>query len=172
MLENQNIICFGFADWDNPYRTNQHHFMERLSKTNRVLFIESLGLRRPTFQKKDILRILRRLKGWMKGVKRKSENLYVFSPLVLPFHRYAIVRQFNRWFLKAQLDYIVKKYSFQCPIIWSYIPNAVEFLGKEFRGHDTQLFFRFWSTPLGRHELSYVSPEFPEFQNSPGFIHG
>jgi glycosyltransferase involved in cell wall biosynthesis len=130
MLKNQDIICFGFADWDNPYRTNQHHLMERLSRTNKVLFIESLGLRRPTFQKKDVARILRRLKGWSKGVRKKGENLYVFSPLVVPFHRYSIVRRFNRWFLKSQLDHIVRKYAFKCPIIWSYIPNAVEFLGR------------------------------------------
>jgi glycosyltransferase involved in cell wall biosynthesis len=130
MIENKNIICFGFADWDNPYRTNQHHLMERLSKNNRVLFIESLGLRRPTLQKKDITRIFRRLKGWSRGVRRINDNLYVYSPLVMPFHKYSLVRWFNRRFLNMQLDRIVKKYDFREPILWSYIPNAVEYLGR------------------------------------------
>lgn len=129
MIENNNIICFGFAEWDNPYRTNQHHIMERLSRGNRVLFIESLGLRRPTLQKKDIWRILRRLVKWFRGVRKVSDNLLVYSPLVLPFHKYAFVRAFNKLFLDLQLKVIVAKHGFTSPILWSYIPNALEYIG-------------------------------------------
>jgi len=130
MISNYNIICFGFAEWDNPYRTNQHHLMERLSSKNRVLFIESLGLRRPTAQAKDLARIFRRLLKWLRGVKKVSDTLFVFSPLVLPFHKYALVRALNRFLLAAQLDRIVSRYGFTRPVIWSYVPNAVEFLGR------------------------------------------
>lgn len=130
MISNNNIICFGFAEWDNPYRTNQHHLMERLSASNRILFIESLGLRQPTLQKKDVTRILKRLLKWLRGVRSVSPNLFVFAPLVLPFHRFALVRAFNRVFLSMQLKYIVSKHRFENPIIWSYVPNALEFLGK------------------------------------------
>ena len=129
MIENNNIICFGFAEWDNPYRTNQHHLMERFSHSNRVLFIESLGLRRPTFQQKDLKRIIYRLIKWIKGVRKVSDNLFVYSPLVLPFHKYSAIRFVNKQFLMLQLKYIVAKYGFDEPIIWSYIPNALEFIG-------------------------------------------
>jgi glycosyltransferase involved in cell wall biosynthesis len=104
--------------------------MSRLSETNRVLFIESLGLRQPTFQKKDVSRILRRLFSWIKGPRKLSENLFVFSPLILPFHKYRLVRAFNKIFLSWQLSAVVKKHHFDKPILWSYIPNAVEFMGK------------------------------------------
>lgn len=130
MISDNNIICFGFAEWDNPYKTNQHHLMERLSKSNRVLFIESLGLRQPTLQSKDLTRILKRIFKWFKGVKKVSDTLYVYSPLVLPFHKFRPVRVFNRFFLSLQLNYIVSSRKFTDPIIWSYIPNAIEFLGK------------------------------------------
>jgi len=129
MISGNNIICFGFAEWDNPYKTNQHHLMSRLSKHNRVLFIESLGLRQPTLQPKDTKRIVKRLISWIKGVKKVSETLYIFSPLVLPFHKYLFVRVFNKIFLHLQLKIVVSKYNFKNPIIWSYIPNAIDFLG-------------------------------------------
>ena len=34
--------------------TNQHHLMARLAVDNHVLFIESLGLRRPTLAGRDL----------------------------------------------------------------------------------------------------------------------
>ncbi len=130
MIEGHHIICFGFAEWDNPYRTNQHHIMERLSRNNKVLFIESQGLRRPTAQKKDIIRIVKRLFKWLQGTRVIHENLLVFAPLVIPFHKYAVVRKFNRWFLAYQLDGIVARYGFSHPLLWSYVPTAVEYLGR------------------------------------------
>jgi glycosyltransferase involved in cell wall biosynthesis len=130
MIENNNIICFGFAEWDNPYKTNQHHIMQRLSEKNKVLFIESLGLRRPTLQKKDMSRIIKRLIKFAAGVRKVTDGLFIVSPLVIPFHKYWFIRQINRALLSWQLDSAIKKYRFDKPIIWSYIPNAIEFLGK------------------------------------------
>ncbi len=127
MLSNKNIICFGFADWDNPYKTNQHHIMQRLSQNNRVLFVESLGLRQPVFQKKDIKRIFRRLIKGIKGIKKINENLYIYSPLVLPFHKFSLVRRINNLILKSKLKKIQKKLNFIDPILWSYIPNIIDF---------------------------------------------
>ncbi|MEI8218605.1 MAG: glycosyltransferase [Elusimicrobiota bacterium] len=129
MIERQHIICFGFAEWDNPYKTNQHHLMLRFSAFNSVLFIESLGLRQPSLQKKDVRRMAARIVKWLRGVRKVSETLYVFSPLVIPLHKYASVRKFNRCFLRWQLSRVVKSLKFSRPIVWSYVPNAVEYLG-------------------------------------------
>lgn len=129
ILENQQIICFGFAEWDNPYKTNQHHVMQRFSAHNDVLFIESLGLRQPAVQKKDILRMARRVIKWLRGVRRDGERMHVFAPLVIPLHRFALVRAFNRWFLSLQLRGVVRALKFRRPILWSYVPNAVEYIG-------------------------------------------
>ncbi len=46
-LQGRDIVCVGFADWDTDLQTNQHHLMKRLALENRVLFVESLGLRQP-----------------------------------------------------------------------------------------------------------------------------
>jgi hypothetical protein len=104
--------------------------MERFARENRVLFIESLGLRQPVLQKKDVSRILKRLVKWVRGVRRVNKNIYVISPMVIPFHKYAFVRILNKLLLNLQLDWAVWRYGFKRPIIWSYIPNAVEYLGR------------------------------------------
>ncbi len=129
MINGENIICFGFAEWDNPYKTNQHHIMSRLSLNNKVLFIESLGLRQPVFQGRDLRRMVCRIVKFFKGPRRMSDNLFVYAPLVLPFHKFAMVRWFNRHFLKVQLSSVVKTLHLSDPVIWSYIPNAVDLLG-------------------------------------------
>ena len=61
-LRGRDIVCVGFADWDTELWTNQHHLMSRLARDNRVLFVESLGLRRPQLARRDLSRILRRLR--------------------------------------------------------------------------------------------------------------
>ena len=123
MLNNQNIIIFGFADWDNPYKTNQHYVARYLSEGNRVLFVESLGLRQPVIQSKDIKRIWRRLLKGLRVFRRYKSNFFVYSPLVIPLHRYKIVRTINSYLLKFFLRFLVKKYQFNQPIVFSYIPN-------------------------------------------------
>jgi hypothetical protein len=130
MLKGENIICFGFAEWDNPYKTNQHHIMGRLAANNKVLFIESLGLRQPVLQGKDIKRMAKRVIKSFQGPRLVSENLYAYAPLVLPFHKFAFVRWFNKILLYFQLAVIVRSLNITRPIIWSYVPNAVDFIGK------------------------------------------
>ena len=85
-LQGRDIVCVGFADWDTELWTNQHHLMARLAAGNRVLFVESLGLRRPQLAGRDLRRILRRLRTGLQGPRRR-DGLDVLSPLVLPAAR-------------------------------------------------------------------------------------
>jgi hypothetical protein len=58
-LHGRGIVCVGFADWETPLWTNQHHLMARLAPDNTVVFVESLGLRRPTLAGRDVRRMAR-----------------------------------------------------------------------------------------------------------------
>jgi glycosyltransferase involved in cell wall biosynthesis len=67
-LSGRDIVCVGFNDWDTELWTNQHHLMARLAaNNNNILFIESLGLRRPTFAGRDLRRLARRLRNGLAG---------------------------------------------------------------------------------------------------------
>ena len=122
-LRGRDIVCVGFADWDTELWTNQHHLMSRLARDNRVLFVESLGLRQPQFAGRDIKRIVRRLRRGL-APPREVDGLHVISPLVLPFHRYRIVRELNRRLLAALVRQATRRLSIGQPILWAYVPQA------------------------------------------------
>src|ERR1700757_521584 len=100
----QDVVCVGFNDWDNEVWTNQHHLMSRLAAGgSRVLFIESLGLRRPNLgSERDLRRIARRLR---RGVAppRRVDGVTVLSPLVLPLYSNAAVRKLNAHLLRLSV---------------------------------------------------------------------
>src|SRR5438270_13580205 len=100
-LRGREIVCVGFAEWDAELPTNQHHLMSRLAEDNRVLFIESLGLRRPQLALRDIVRLWRRLLDGLRGV-RLVGNVHVLSPLTVPAHGNRLARALNRLLLRRQ----------------------------------------------------------------------
>lgn len=125
MAAHEHFICISSADWDNPYWTNQQHIMSRLAQKNKVLYVESLGLRQPVLQKKDIRRMLRRLLRFMQGPIKRNDNLYTYSPLLIPFYKYPCVRWLNHKILLFMLRRLQKKLRLTDPILWTYVPNAV-----------------------------------------------
>jgi glycosyltransferase involved in cell wall biosynthesis len=122
-LTGRDIVCVGFADWDSELRTNQHHLMSRLARENRVLFVESLGLRQPQLSSKDLSRIVRRLKRGL-SPPREVDGLHVLSPLVIPLHRYGVVRALNRRILPWLVGRTARRLGMRSPLLWSYNPQA------------------------------------------------
>jgi glycosyltransferase involved in cell wall biosynthesis len=122
-LEDQDIVCVGFADWDAELWTNQQHLMSRLAARNRVLFVESLGLRRPQLAGRDLRRIARRLRRALRG-PRPADGLHVLSPLVVPAHGRPGLRALNARLLRAQVRRAVRRLGLTRPVLWSYVPQA------------------------------------------------
>jgi glycosyltransferase involved in cell wall biosynthesis len=122
-LSGRDIVCVGFADWDTELWTNQHHLMSRLARENRVLFIESLGLRRPQIAGRDLARIWRRLRRGLAG-PRDADGLSVLSPLVLPLHGSRAVRALNGRLLPWLVRRAARRLGMRAPILWAYVPQA------------------------------------------------
>jgi glycosyltransferase involved in cell wall biosynthesis len=118
-----DIVCVGFADWSTDHWTNQHHLMSRLAAGNRVLFVESLGLRRPQLAGRDVRRMLRRLRRGLEP-PRPVDGLHVLSPLVLPLHGRPWMRRLNAALLRRQVRAAVRRLRFARPVLWSYVPQA------------------------------------------------
>jgi glycosyltransferase involved in cell wall biosynthesis len=122
-LQGRDIVCVGFADWDTELWTNQHHLMSRLARENRVLFVESLGLRRPQLAGRDLARIRRRLRRGL-APPRAADGLHVLSPLVLPLHRSRLARALNTRLLPALVARAARRLGMRRPILWAYVPQA------------------------------------------------
>jgi glycosyltransferase involved in cell wall biosynthesis len=122
-LRGHDVVCVGFADWDAELWTNQQHLMSRLARENRVLFVESLGLRQPQLAGKDLKRIARRLRRGL-APPRPADGLHVLSPLVIPLHRFAAVRALNRRLLPWLVRRAARRLGLRRPILWAYVPQA------------------------------------------------
>jgi glycosyltransferase involved in cell wall biosynthesis len=119
------VVCAGFNDWDNEVWTNQHHLMSRLAASgSAVLFVESLGLRRPKLSSgRDLSRIARRLRTGLTAPRRR-DGVTVLSPLVLPLHASPSVRAMNAISLRLQVGAAARRLGMQRPVLWGYVPQA------------------------------------------------
>jgi glycosyltransferase involved in cell wall biosynthesis len=122
-LEGRDIVCLGFGEWDADLWTNQQHLMSRLARRNRVLFLESLGLRQPRLAGRDLRRMARRVERAAAG-PRAVDGLHVLSPLVIPIHGRPRIRTLNARLLQAQVSRAAHSLGFEQPLLWSYVPQA------------------------------------------------
>ncbi len=122
-LSGRDIVCIGFSDWHTDLLTNQQHLLVRAAKDNRILFVESLGLRRPQLAARDVRRIGRRLASALHPL-REVDGLQVLSPLVLPFHSNELLRTVNAVLLRQYVGRAVAKLQLRSPLLWSFVPQA------------------------------------------------
>ena len=100
MLRNRDIILIASAPWKTHGMLNCHYIAKRLARDNRVLYVESPGLRTPSpFHRDDLLKVFDRLRGWFRcrvdGPVRVMRGLHVLSPLCFPFQGFSTVSRLN-----------------------------------------------------------------------------
>ncbi len=126
MLKNQNIICISSIDWDFIWQQHQA-IMSRLAVNhNRVLFIENTGVRAVNLS--DMSRLHKRLSNWSKSVKgfrQIGDNLYIYSPLIIPLPYFRIARLINKNLLLNSIKRWMKIMNFHDPIIWTFLPTPL-----------------------------------------------
>ena len=119
----RNIIFFSTANWDDHFWTNNQHIASRLAQRGfRLLYVESLGLRRPTLRRTDLARILHRLVRALVPLRRPSKNIWVYSPLIIPFHRLGLCRWINDKSLLFFVSLFTRLLGMHQSIIWTYNP--------------------------------------------------
>jgi len=117
---------FSTADWDHPFWTNKQHMAVRFAKHGyRVLYVESLGLRRPTACASDMRRIARRLLRALPRRRRLIPDVWGISPLVLPFSAPA-AQALNRVLLTMLIRWHLRSLGMKSPLIWTYNPTIAD----------------------------------------------
>jgi len=102
--------------------------MKRLAEANRVLYVETLGTRLPTAHPADVRRLIHRLVGGLRGVRRIATRIWVLSPLVIPWFSSAVTIRASRWVFANTLRRGMRKLGFDNPILWVYNPYAIHFI--------------------------------------------
>lgn len=129
IVNSQNIIVISTADWDNPLWTNKQHLSARWGRAgHRVLYVESLGLRRPGFSGQDARRVWRRLRR-ANRLRKMQVGVWVLSPLLAPLHGHAWVRRANSSWLAWVVRRALRRLDFRQAVLWTYNPLVLEYLG-------------------------------------------
>lgn len=126
ILTGQDIICFSSIDWQFIWQGHQEIMSTFVANGNRVLFVENTGVRAPAMR--DLPRLRQRVANWWKstkGFRRERENLYIYSPLILPFPYSALVRRLNRSLMTRALNRWMRATGFGRPIVWTFLPTPL-----------------------------------------------
>ncbi|MDQ3336300.1 MAG: NAD-dependent epimerase/dehydratase family protein [Myxococcota bacterium] len=122
------IIAFA-KDWhEDP--TSNHHVLRELAKTRRVLWLNSLATRKPQLgSARDLGKIKRKLGEFTKGPVNVENDLWVFSPLVLPLPHNPGARAINRQVLRATLRMLRRKLEIDRFHLWTFLPGTGDYVG-------------------------------------------
>ena len=123
MSDGFDVIMLSTADWDAELWTNKQHTARSLRDHGaRVLYVESMGLRRPSLRKQDRRRMVRRLLRIARRPVEVEPGIWRMSPLAVPLQCYAAVRWLNRAVTSALLAHWSKRLLASRPQIWTYNP--------------------------------------------------
>ncbi|MBY6185533.1 glycosyltransferase [Marinobacter hydrocarbonoclasticus] len=116
------LLIFG-EDWDRHPSSTQH-LMKELMSSYRLVWVNSIGLRRPGLQ--DLGRLKEKLLA--PSVTRKSttplpSDMEVIAPRVWPLAQSPLIRALNRRILAWQLRHVGK-----VDLIWCSLPSAEQYL--------------------------------------------
>ena len=130
-----DLIVFG-EDWGGLPSSTQH-LIQHLAQTRKVIWVNSIGLRRPRMTLRDLQRLCRKLLPSQADNTKEmplrctaNSNFYIINPRTLPAPRSALGRWTAVQLLIAQIKPVVKKAQLHAPILWTSLPTAVDMAGQ------------------------------------------
>jgi glycosyltransferase involved in cell wall biosynthesis len=134
-----DLVVFA-EDWGRHPSSTQH-LMKRLSQRRRVLWINSIGMRRPRLDMRDASRVVRKAAGLI-GIGRSGQrgegtsaaappaNITVRSVAAIPVPGSGAAFAINRRLLGWQLRQMVAEHGLSRPVLWTSLPTALPAAGE------------------------------------------
>jgi glycosyltransferase involved in cell wall biosynthesis len=98
--------------------------MRLLARENRVLWVNSIGLRAPSASSADFKRIISKLTAAASPIREVEPNLFVLSPLSIPAYGHPFLRELNRRLLRQQVKRAMRNLGFTRVINYVFLPSA------------------------------------------------
>ena len=117
------VIYFG-NDWFAENRTSSRHVAEHLAQRTTVLYIDVPGLRAPKANRRDVLKLCRKLLSALRRPTRIGERLWHLSVPQIPFRRLGSVRRLNLAIGRFLVGRAVRGLGFTRTISWFVVPHA------------------------------------------------
>lgn len=133
----RDLIVFG-EDWG-ALPSSTQHLIQHLRKDRKVLWVNSIGLRQPTFTLRDVRRIVQKLLAKPSTnistphshpqSQPNDANFQVLCPKTFPAPKSLLARWFSRLLLISQLKPAIEKLGMDAPVLWTSLPTAVDLAG-------------------------------------------
>ncbi len=127
---NPDMIVFG-EDWGRHPSSTQH-LMQQLAVSTKIIWVNSLGLRRPRFNSADWKRLKSKATSALQMPLAKKPSSYqthpfagMINPRTLPFPGSNLASAFNRISLTSQIGKIAAANNISRPILWTSLPTAL-----------------------------------------------
>jgi glycosyltransferase involved in cell wall biosynthesis len=172
-LVGRDMLCFSH-DWTGD-PLSKTHLMRLLARYNRILWVNSIGYRSPSLgSKRDLRRIVQKLKAATEPLREVEKNIFVFNPLSVPAFGNSLLRRVSATFLRWQVRRAMKQLQFRRPINWVFNPAAGVLAGRlsedkivyycvdeytAFKGVDTSALARIEQDLIAKADLVIVSAE-------------
>jgi hypothetical protein len=132
MLKDRCFVVFGEDYGRHPHCLE--HVMNRLLDENRIIWVETMGLRTPRLSLHDLRRSVEKVSGWFRtrhgdrAGRREHPHLTVLAPIMLPFSAISLVRRFNAFSVCRRVNGALAKLGCDDPIFIASVPNACDYV--------------------------------------------
>nr|WP_294508850.1 glycosyltransferase [uncultured Rhodopila sp.] len=129
-----DLIVFG-EDWG-AHPSSTQHLVSHLPGERRVVWVNSIGLRRPRLTPGDGGRVLRKLVSAVRPAAAAPARAAgpaapgpVVQPIILPMARSAVARRLNRFLLARKVGAAARAACLIRPVLWISLPSAIDAVG-------------------------------------------
>jgi glycosyltransferase involved in cell wall biosynthesis len=126
-------VVFG-DDWGTHPSTAQHLVLN-FPKEDRVVWIDSIGMRQPTLNMADIRRVASKVKMMLRGSNEEGAlyqgtlgGLVVVKPKVIPWHMNKVAAYFNVRSLARSIECAMRSIGIKNPVLLTSTPVVVQYL--------------------------------------------
>lgn len=130
MLEGRDLLFFG-GDWDR-FQSGVQQIADVLARSNRVLWVGSVSIRRPRFHVYDVRRITGRILDLVNSKRHESHKKILTSeiyPIVIPFYDFYGVKSINDTLLRRVLLKRMTELRFKDVIAFPTTPMVAGLVG-------------------------------------------
>jgi glycosyltransferase involved in cell wall biosynthesis len=130
----RDMVVFG-EDWGRHPSSTQH-LIKRFAGDAQIIWVNSLGLRRPHLNLADFDRLRMKALSWAGGKRAAKHDASVGSPFTAIIHPRTIpwpgsrfAARFNRASLHNQINPVMAAAKITRPIVWTSLPTALPVVG-------------------------------------------
>jgi glycosyltransferase involved in cell wall biosynthesis len=119
------IVCTPLTEWSGLPHNSKHLMKEAARRGYRVLWVDPIGIRRATLQRRDLARLARRFRHALRPLTYVAERTWRLAPVAIPLQSSAVVSAWNTRILAWQIRAAMWRLGAGRALLWSYSPQLL-----------------------------------------------